>query len=701
MQQDQGQSPISLRKQEGGIAVLLVNNPPVNALSQAVRQGLSDAVTQIESDDDIKGAVLHCEGRTFIAGADIKELGKPPLAPFLPDVIAALDQCSKPLVAALHGTALGGGFEVAMGCHYRVASPSAKVGLPEVRLGIIPGAGGTQRLPRLVGLEKAADIITSCRQVKMEEAAKIGLVDAVLKGDLLKEACAFLESKLAEGETPLSISKRSVPDWDEEALSALEAKVKKRARGQLSPVKALESVHNSANMPFEEGMKAERAMFLELAASDQAAALRHSFFGERIVAKVPGLEDVKARSVENVAIIGAGTMGSGIAVAFADAGYQLTVLEMSREGLERGRDRIAGIYQGAVKRGKMSQEQADAKVASFTFTTDMSDLNNADLVVEAVFEDMQVKKDLLTNLEAVVSQDCILATNTSYLDIDEMASVLKRPDNVIGLHFFSPANIMKLLEIVNTDKTAQDVLATAVAVGKRLRKIAVVAGVCDGFIGNRIWAKNRQLLEFFLEDGASVEEVDKAMLEFGFPMGPYAVFDLSGLDIAWAQRKRKKPLMDAAERYVDIPDRLCEMDRLGLKAGKGWYRYEEGSRKPQPDEEVAKVIAEERERKQCKDLHLTTADIQDRVLAGMINEGFKILQEGIALRPVDIDMVLLNGYGYPVWRGGPMHEADRIGLDRIVAILQDMQSQYGKGWEIAPALKDYAGQGKKVADWGK
>ncbi len=437
----------------------------------------------------------------------------------------------------------------------------------------------------------------------------------------------------------------------------------------------------------------------ELAASDQAAALRHAFFGERAIAKVPGLEKVEPRAVNKVAVIGAGNMGSGIAAAFADAGYSVTVVEMTEAGLEQGKGRISNIYQGGVKRGKLTQEQADKKVASFTFTTQLSDLAESDLVIEAVFEDMQVKKDLFTNLQAIVGSDCILATNTSYLDINEIASVLEQPENVVGLHFFSPANIMKLLEIVDAEKTAPEVLATALAVGKRLRKIAVIAGVCDGFIGNRIWARNRQLLEFFLEDGASVEEIDKAMLDFGFPMGPYSVFDLSGLDIAWAQRKRKKPSMDPAERYVEIPDLLCEQGRLGIKTGKGWYDYDEGSRKPLPSSEVAELVASERERKGISPRTFSSEDIQKRVLAGMINEGCKILEEKIALRPVDIDMVLLNGYGYPVWRGGPMFAADQAGLSQVIETLKEMEADYGAGWGISPILETCVSQGKKLSEW--
>jgi 3-hydroxyacyl-CoA dehydrogenase len=700
MDQHKALNPVTLLTSQDGLAIIQIDNPPVNALSQPVRQGLMNAVKVIEADETIKGAVLHCLGRTFIAGADIKELGKPPQEPYLPDVITALDACSKPLVAALHGTALGGGFEVALGCHYRVAAPQAKVGLPEVKLGIIPGAGGTQRLPRLVGLEKAADIITSCRQVKMPEALQAGLIDALIEdADLLEGAKAFLLKRIATGEKPISISKRSIPDTNEEAFTALKAKVTKRARAQLSPVKVLESISNAASMSFEEGMKAERAIFLELAASNQAAALRHAFFGERAIAKVPGLEQVEPLDIQKVAVIGAGNMGSGIAAAFCDAGYAVTIVEMTPEGLSAGQSRIEGIYQGGVKRGKLTQAQADAKAASFTYTTQLADLAGVDLVIEAVFEDMQVKKDLFSNLQTIVGENCILATNTSYLDINEIASILDRPENVVGLHFFSPANIMKLLEIVDAEKTAPQILATALAVGKRLRKIAVVAGVCDGFIGNRIWAKNRQLLEFFLEDGASVEEVDKAMLDFGFPMGPFSVFDLSGLDIAWAQRKRKKPLMDPAERYVEIPDRLCESGRLGLKTSQGWYNYVEGSRKPQPSQEGAEVVAAERARKGIAPRSFSKEDIQKRVLAGMINEGCKILEEKIALRPVDIDMVLLNGYGYPIWRGGPMFEADQQGLNDILDILKEMQTDYGKGWEISKSLEAFASEGKKLSQW--
>lgn len=690
-------NPVTIERRDDGLALIRVDNPPVNALSQAVRLGLRDATAEIGADLDIRGAVLICAGRTFIAGADIKEFGKGPLEPSLPDIIAEMETCPKPIVAAIHGTALGGGLEVALGCHYRVMAPGAQVGLPEVKLGIIPGAGGTQRLPRLTGVERAIEAVTSGRRISADEAAKTGIADAIVDGDLESVAVAFLQERLAAGDSAPAVSERDVPAADEGAVDALLQKIKKRARGQLSPVKAAESVRNVLSMPFAEGIAREREIFQELVTSDQSKALRYAFFGERAVSKVPGLDSVRPLDIQKIGVIGAGTMGSGIAAACADAGYAVVVAETTADAAAAGRDRVSGIYDGQVKRGRIDASTRDDRLSRISVVSDLSALADADMVVEAVFEDMDVKRDLFARLDKIVKADGILATNTSYLDVNEIAAVTARPENVCGMHFFSPANVMKLLEVVRADKTGDVTLQTALAVGRKLGKVAVVSGVCDGFIGNRIWSIWRKQAEFLLEDGAYPADIDKAVTDYGFPMGPFAVYDLSGLDIAWAQRKRLAATRDPAERYVEIPDRICEMERFGRKAGAGWYDYSSG--KADVDPVVTGLIDAHRRDKGIETRDFDCAEIQRRMLATMANEGAKILQEGIALRPVDIDMVLIFGYGYPSWRGGPMFEADSVGLAQILDDVRALCEAGGAGWELAPLLARLAGEGRTFADW--
>ncbi|PLX39597.1 MAG: 3-hydroxyacyl-CoA dehydrogenase [Hyphomicrobiales bacterium] len=690
--------PVRITRQDG-IALIEVDNPPVNALSQAVRAGLVDAANEMAVDPEIVGGVLHCGGRTFIAGADINEFGKPPMVPFLPDVIAAFESCGKPTVAAIHGTALGGGLEMALGCSWRVMAPTAQVGLPEVTLGIIPGAGGTQRLPRLIGIIAALEIIASGRRMKASEAVETGVADAVVDGDLVEGAVAFLRERIAAGEKPLPLSARAVPAEDAEAIENAANKIRARARGQLSPAKAVESVLNAAAMPFADAMAIERAAFLELLGTDQAKALRHVFFGERRVAKVPGQQDVVGHTVSRVGVVGAGTMGSGIAVAAVEAGFDVTVVETSEDAAARGRERIEGIFDGLVKRGRLGTDGKAERMARIAVEVGHEALGDADMVIEAVFEDMAVKKELVVALDRVVKPGTVIATNTSYLDINEIARVSAHPENICGMHFFSPANVMKLLEVVGGEATSDDTLLTALVVGRKMKKVAVVAGVCDGFIGNRIWAAWRRQAEFLLEDGALPQDIDAAITAFGFPMGPFAVYDLSGLDIAWAQRKRLAPTRDPRARYVGVPDTLCEAGRLGRKSGAGWYDYSSG--KAAPDRIVTSLIEAARAEKGIAPRNFTAEEIQARMRATMVNEGAKILEEGIAMRTLDVDMVMIHGYGYPAWRGGPMFEADLVGLPSILAEVEEMCAAGGFGWKPAPLLVELATSGKSFTDWSK
>ena len=675
------------------VAVIEIDNPPVNASSQAVRAGMLAALESAEANPEVEAMVIAAAGRTFVAGADITEFGKPPLEPLLSNVLNRIEAAAKPVVVAWHGTALGGGCEIGLAAHARIIDAKGMIGLPEVKLGLLPGAGGTQRLPRLAGLANAIEIMASGRMVPAGEARALGIVDAVAEGDLRGAAIA-LARQLAH--QPIRrTSDRAVPQEDPDALGEVEGKVRKEARGRIAPPRIVEIAKLASLLPVAEALPFERKAFLELVASDQSRALRHAFFAEREVAKVRGIEGVAARPLRQIGVIGAGTMGAGITVAFLDAGFQVTVIETSEEALARGRERISGLYDRSIRSGRLTEETKAARLSRASFASSLDSLADADLVIEAVFEDMDVKKRLLANLETVTRPDAVLATNTSYLDINEMASGLERPHNVLGLHFFSPAHVMKLLEIVRAAKTAPDVLATAIAVGKALRKVAVVCGVCDGFIGNRIMARYRAQCEFMLEEGALPQDIDAALEAYGFPMGPFAVQDLAGLDISWARRKRLAPKRSADERYVPVADRLCELGRFGQKTGKGWYLYVNGKR--QPDPEVEALILAHSAAKGITRRAISAGEIQERVLATMVNEGTKIVAEGIAQRPLDVDVVLMNGYGYPAWRGGPMHEADRIGLPAILKILKPMQGRDGPGFVASQLLIEIAAEGGSLA----
>ncbi len=677
------------------IAIITINNPPVNALSQAVRHGLDQAMQKIAADDAITAAVIIGHGRVFIAGADIREFGKPPMPPFLNDVINAIEVSAKPVIAAIHGVALGGGLEVALGCHYRIGDPEARVGLPEVTLGIIPGAGGTQRLPRLIGAEAASGIITSGRQVQAGEAAKLGILDAIADGDLKSFAIDFAKG-CTDKPVPRLAEKDTMPPEAADFFAAERARLAKRARGQLSPLRALDAIKGAVELPFKDGMAAERKIFEELRASDQSKALRHVFFAERAVSKVAGLEDVKPRPVEAIGIIGGGTMGAGIATAALRAGIEITMIECDEDARARGEANVAKNLDGYVSRGRMSADEKAETLARFRTSLDYGALKDADLAIEAVFEDLDVKKDVFAKLDEAMKPGAVLATNTSYLDVNEIAGATARPGDVIGLHFFSPAQIMRLLEIVKAAKTAPDVIATGFDLAKRLGKTGVLSGVCDGFIGNRILARSRKQADYMIEDGALPWEVDQAVEAFGMPMGPFRVMDMAGLDISWAQRKRLAPSRDPKERYVAIADRICEQGWFGQKTGRGWYIYADG--KPTPNPEAEAIILDEAAKRGIARKAIGTEEIQNRILYAMINEAADIVDEGIAQRPLDIDIVEIAGYGFPRWRGGPMCTADIIGLETVRGAILGYAKDDGVFWKLSPLLERLVADGKTFSD---
>ena len=636
-----------------GVALVTIDNPPVNAASRDVRLGLIEAMARAAADPAVAAVVIACAGRTFVAGADIREFGKPPVEPYLPDVCLAIENLEKPVVAAVHGTALGGGCELALSAHARVAAPGTRFAQPEINLGIVPGSGGTQRLPRLVGMIPAIEMNGANRRLAAEEAKALGLVDLIADGDLV--AAAIAHAKSLVGSPPRRTRDLAVPAFDRAAAEAAVAAIEKKARRQISPGEAARLTLAAAELPFAAGMAEERAAFLRLLVSDEAAALRHVFFAERDVAKIERIDGVAARPVARFGVVGAGTMGAGIAVAAVDAGFAVTVVEMNDDALARGRERIDGIWARSVKSGRLTGAGKAEKLARIRFAADLAAMADADLVVEAVYDDLGVKRDLFARLAGVVRPDCVLATNTSYLDPNAIGEGLPAPERLVGLHFFSPANVMRLCEVVDTATTSAETLSTAVSVARKLGKQPIVTGVCEGFVGNRIWAVFRRECEFMLEEGALPHEIDAALEDFGLPMGPFAVFDLSGLDIAWSLRKRKAATRDPNERYVRIADRLCEMGRFGQKTGAGWYAYEAGKKSVDPL--VARLCEEESAEKGIARRAFTAAEIVDRLVGVMGAEGEKILAEGIAGRASDIDLVFIEGYGWPRRRGGPMYRA--------------------------------------------
>ncbi|MDL2405240.1 3-hydroxyacyl-CoA dehydrogenase NAD-binding domain-containing protein [Rhizobium calliandrae] len=638
-----------------GVLVVTIDNPPVNALSVDVRAGLMAALDHAEKDNSIVALVLTGAGNTFIGGADIKEFGKPPIEPLLPQVIARIEDFSKPVAAAINGVALGGGVEVALACHRRDAGPSAKIGLPEVKLGIVPGAGGTQRLPRLIGTAAATELISSGRLVSATEAHKLGIIDNLTENPLIDAAIASAKSA-----ADLSLRRTgalSVPPEPAEAIDKAATEALRKARGQRAPAEAVRLVRLAAASSLAEGLAEERRTFVELRDSEDAAALRHVFFAERAAGKVEGLEKVAPHKIETIGIVGTGLMGSGIAVAALNADYRVIGIEQTQEGADKGRERITGIMDKAVQSGRLDIKSRDDRLSRLTVAANAQELAPADLVIEAVFDDLSVKTELFQRLDGIIRADAILATNTSYLDPNVIAAATAHPERIIGLHFFSPANIMRLLEVVNCENTAPDVLASALAFAKRLGKLAVVCGVTEGFIGNRIFSAYRREAEFMVEDGAMPHEIDAALEAYGFPMGLFAVYDMAGLEIAWARRKRQASTRDPAARYVVIADRLCEAGRFGQKARRGWYAYSDGKRTVDP--EVTAIIETARAEKNIAPKSFTADEIVTRLLKAMADEGDALLAEGIASRASDIDLVMINGYGFPPHKGGPMFSAGR------------------------------------------
>jgi len=645
----------------GNIGVISIDNPPVNALSQAVRQGFMEAFDEAGQDAS-EAVVIICEGRTFIAGADISEFGKPLQDPGLPAVVNRIEAFDKPVIAAVHGTALGGGFEVVLGAHYRCALPSAKVGLPEVKLGLLPGAGGTQRTPRLAGVEAALNLMTSGAPIAVEKALEIGLIDKLIEGDLHDGAVAWAEELLENGALPRRTTELAIPAHDPAVFDAVRSTLAKRARQQIAPQFIVDCVEGATQLSVEAGMQFERDKFSTLMDGEQSAALRHVFFAERAAAKVDNLpKDVALRPVESVGIIGGGTMGGGIAMSFANAGISVTLVEINDEALDRGLSIIDRNYAGSVKRGKLSEQKAASCRGLINGATDYGALAEVDMVIEAVFEDPALKKEIFAKLDGICQPGAILATNTSYQDVDEIAAATSRPGDVIGTHFFSPAHIMKLLEVVRGDKTADDVLATCMKLAKRIRKVPVVSGVCYGFIGNRMLQPYGSQAQLLLLEGATPEQVDKAMESFGMAMGPLRVFDLAGLDVGYKARQALPDDRKGDPKTYRVPDQLVEAGRLGQKSGAGFYAYDE-NRRPSPDPAVQEVIEMAALEFGVERREISNEEIVERLVGALFSEGRRIVDEGIAQRAGDIDIVYVYGYGFPAWRGGPMHYGETAGL---------------------------------------
>ncbi|HVY58480.1 MAG TPA: 3-hydroxyacyl-CoA dehydrogenase NAD-binding domain-containing protein [Xanthobacteraceae bacterium] len=670
------ESPVRVER-AGRIAVIVIDNPPVNANSWEVRRGLLAAIRQVGSDDSSAAAVLIGAGRNFMAGADIREFDGPLREPQTPELIAAIEACAKPIVAAIAGAALGGGFELALGCDARVAAVDAVVGLPEVTLGVIPGAGGTQRLPRLVGVAKAIELIASARRVKAGEALQLGLVDLVVADDLRTAAIRHAEGL---GQAKRRLRDDPLPADSADAIERAEQAALRRARGNRAVAEAVAAVRRSMTAPFATALAEERAAFERLRVGEDAAALRHLFFAEREAARVPGLESVSPRPVARVGVIGAGTMGSGIAVCLLDAGFPVGLVERDEPSLADGLARVRADYRGAVESGRLTAEESERRLARLSPAVALSSLADADLVIEAVFEDLDLKQSVLRALSGVLKPGAILASNTSYLDLDALADASGRPGDVIGLHFFSPARVMRLLEVVRGAATAPDVLATGLWLARCLGKLPVVARVGEGFIGNRIYSAYRTQCEMMLEEGAYPEDVDRALVAFGFAMGPFAVGDLSGLDIAWRTRQRLAASGGARTRQPDILDRLCRAGRLGRKSGAGWYRYAPGAREGTPDPQVRAIIEEASTERGIVRRPFTAEEIQSRALAAMVNEAALLLGEGIAARASDIDLVLVNGYGFPPYEGGPLFWAGRQPRARLLASIDAVARAAGPGF---------------------
>ncbi|MDG1942738.1 MAG: 3-hydroxyacyl-CoA dehydrogenase NAD-binding domain-containing protein [Halioglobus sp.] len=671
------------------VAILTLDNPPVNALSQGVRQGIKEGVEQALADDDVHSIVLYCKGRTFIAGADITEFSQAPKGPDFHAVLKTMEDASKPIVAAIHGTALGGGLETALCCHYRVAVADAKFGLPEVNLGLLPGAGGTQRLPRLVGAEKATEMVTSGNPISAIEALQAGLIDRIVQGSLLADAVAFAREAALSNELP------RVRDRDDKLQTAREnpdfftqvrQSIARKTRGFLAPEYNIRCIEAAVNQPFDEGLKTEAKLFRELMAGPQAAAQQYFFFAERQAGKVPDIpKETPEIPIARVGVIGAGTMGGGIAMNMVNVGIPVTLVETSQEALDRGLNVVRKNYENTARKGRISDADVEHRCGLINGSLDLNDLADCDLIIEAVFENMAVKKEIFSTLDGLAKNGAILASNTSALDLNEIAAATQRPEWVIGLHFFSPANVMKLLEVVRGEKTSVTVIKTCMSLAKRIRKVAVLVGVCHGFVGNRILFQRQYQADKLAHEGATPQQVDKVLFDFGFPMGAFQMSDLAGLDIGWSKAK---------STGATVKDRLCELGRFGQKSGAGFYDYDE-KRTPAPTPVTVELFEEFAAKAGITRREIADEEILDRLLLPMINEGAKILQEGIALRASDIDVVYVYGYGWPVYRGGPMHYANTIGLDQVVEKLRRYQAQTGEAfWEPSLLLLDLAEKGQ-------
>jgi 3-hydroxyacyl-CoA dehydrogenase len=690
-------------ERHGFVGVIVIDNPPVNAIAPSVRDGVAAAAAELAEDANVAAVVLHCAGCTFMAGADIKKLGAAPSRLTSAEVIERLEDLSKPVIAALQGNALGGGLEYALGCHFRCAAPATSIGLPEVNLGLIPGAGGTQRLPRLVGVEKSLDMIISAKPLSAEEARAAGLVDRLLDGtDVLAEAIVYAEEIIARGGALRKTRELPIAHMSDQAFRNAAQSAALTRRGEEAPLKAIEAVRGAVEHTFADGMVLEGEMFAACRASAQSRALRHLFVAERQVGKLPGTDKtIHAESIQRVGVVGAGTMGRGIAMACANAGFPVVLVETDAAALDRALLAIRNTYAGSVSKGRMSEADMQAHLQCIAGTVELERLHDADLVIEAIFEDLAVKSRLFADLHGVCKSNAILATNTSALDIDAIASATPRPGNVIGLHFFSPAHIMRLVEVVRGRQTATQVIATSLVFIKRLRKLGVLAGNCDGFIGNRMLAGYRREAEFLLLEGATPERVDDALQRFGMPMGPYAMGDMAGLDISAAARKRRRleGKLPPDERVGAVADRLVEAGRLGQKTGAGFYRYEPGARAPLPDPHVHALIEGEAARLGIRRRPIDAEEIVERCVLPLINEAARIVEEGIALRPADVDVVWVNGYGFPRYRGGPMWYADELGLERVLATLQRFRTEHGPTyWTPAPLLTRLLEEGKAFRD---
>ncbi len=679
---------------QGGVAVIAIDNPPVNALSAGVRTGLYEGVTQAVADDAVKAILIYCKGRTYIAGADIKEFGQPPSGTPLGDVIKTIENAPKPVISAIHGTALGGGLETALSCHFRVAVDSAKFGLPEVKLGLLPGAGGTQRLPRVVGVEKALKMMTSGDPVGADFALETGLIDEIVD-DLVEGGLAFANKVVSEGRPLVKVrdsnEKLEEAKKDPELFNNFRKSIARKTRGFKAPEAIIQCVEDALTKSFDDGIKGERERFMGLMSGEQSAAQRYYFFAERQANKIPNLpKDLDQITVNKVGIIGAGTMGGGIAMNFLNAGIPVTITEPTQEPIDRGLGVVRKNYERTQKGGRITAQDVEDRMGRLSTTTNIEDLADCDMIIEAVYENMEIKKKVFAQLDSFMKEGAILASNTSYLDINEIASATKRPEWVIGLHFFSPANVMRLLEVVRGDKTSEKVLSSSMAIAKRIGKVAAVSGVCHGFIGNRMLAQRGVQSQKMVFEGPMPWDVDRVIFDFGMPMGPFAMSDLAGLDIGWDKESSK------GETVRDV---LCEMDRRGQKTGAGYYNYDPKTRQKSPEPKVEEIILEFSEKMGKTRRDFSDQEILERATYPMINEGAKILEEGISYRPSDIDVVWVNGYGWPVYRGGPMHYADSIGLDKVCARLKEFQEQDGDDfWKPAALIEKLVAEGKGFKD---